>query len=111
MERYPVPLDELLRLLVKNEGSDLHLRARETPVFRVHGELHRTNLPVLAAEQLQQLLYGIMGPERIERFERELECDLAYGIEGLARFRVNVFREQNSIGGGDAANPPPGEEH
>ncbi len=98
MERYPVPLDELLRLLVKNEGSDLHLRARETPVFRVHGELHRTNLPVFASDQLQQLLYSIMGTERIERFERDLECDLAYGIEGLARFRVNVFREQNSIG-------------
>ncbi len=97
MDRYPVPLDELLRLLVKNEGSDLHLRARETPVFRVHGELHRTNLPALTSDQLQHLLYGIMGPERIARFERDLECDLAYGIKGLARFRVNVFRERESI--------------
>ena len=98
MDRYPVPLDELLRLLVKNEGSDLHLRARETPIFRVHGELHRTNLPVVTAEQLQEMVFGIMGPERTERFTRDLECDLAYGIENVARFRVNVFREQNSVG-------------
>ena len=98
MERYPVPLDELLRLLVKHEGSDLHLRARETPVFRVHGDLHRTTFPPIAAEQLQAMLYEIMGPERITRFERDLECDLAYGIKDLARFRVNVFQEQNGIG-------------
>ena len=98
MERYPVPLDELLRLLVKHEGSDLHLRARETPVFRVNGDLHRTTFPPITAEPLQAMLYEIMGPERIARFERDLECDLAYGIKGLARFRVNVFQEQNGIG-------------
>jgi len=98
VDRYPVPLDELLRLLVKYDGSDLHLRTGETPVFRVHGDLRRTNFPPLQAEQLQDILYGIMGPERIARFERDLECDLAYGIEGLARFRVNVFKERDAVG-------------
>ena len=98
VDRYPVPLDELLRLLVKYDGSDLHLRTGETPVFRVHGDLRRTNFPPLQAEQLQGILYGIMGPERIARFERDLECDLAYGIEGLARFRVNVFKERDAVG-------------
>ncbi|UCC67924.1 MAG: type IV pilus twitching motility protein PilT [Armatimonadota bacterium] len=97
-DRYPVPLDDLLKLLVRHEGSDMHLRAYEPPVFRIHGDLRRTNFPVLQPEQIKAIVYEIMGPERIARYERDLECDLAYAIKGLARFRVNVFRQQNSVG-------------
>ena len=97
-DKYPAPLDDLLRLLVSNEGSDLHLRAHESPVFRIHGELRRTNFPALTPEYIKAIVYPIMGPDRIERFERDLECDLAYQIQGLARFRVNVFKQQNSPG-------------
>ncbi len=97
-QTYAVPLDDLLKLLVRNEGSDLHMRAGEPPVFRVHGDLRRTNFPVLKPEDIQNTIYSIMGPDRIARFERELECDLAYQIRGLARFRVNVFKQQNSPG-------------
>jgi len=97
-ETYPIPLDDLLRLLVRNEGSDLHLRAGEPPVFRVHGELRRTNFPKLRPEDIQRIFYPVMGPDRVERFEKELECDLAYQIRDLARFRVNVFKQQGSPG-------------
>jgi twitching motility protein PilT len=44
------------------------------------------------------MVYNIMTPERIQRFESELECDLAYQIQGLARFRVNVFKQQDYMG-------------
>jgi twitching motility protein PilT len=97
-ETYPIPLDDLLRLLVRHEGSDLHIRAHEPPVFRVHGELRRTNFPRFTPEQIKTLMYSIMGQERIARFERDLECDLAHAIKGLARFRVNVFQQQESVG-------------
>jgi twitching motility protein PilT len=97
-ERYPIPLDDLLKLLVQHEGSDLHVRAGEPPIFRVHGELRRTNFPVWQSEQIRALLYEIMGPDRIARYERDLECDLAYAIKGLARFRVNVLKQQNAVG-------------
>jgi len=97
-DKYPVPLDDLLKLLVRNEGSDLHLRAHEPPVFRIHGELRRTNFPPLTPENIKGIVYPLMGPDRIERYERQLECDLAYQIQGLARFRVNVFKQQNSPG-------------
>jgi len=97
-DRYPIPLDDLLKLLVRHEGSDLHIRAGESPVFRIHGDLRRTNFPVWSSEQIRAMLYEIMGPDRIARYERDLECDLAYSIKGLARFRVNVFRQQNAIG-------------
>ena len=97
-DKYPIPLDDLLRLLVRNEGSDLHLRAHEPPVFRIHGELRRTKFPPLAPENIKAIVYPILSPDRIERYERDLECDLAYQIKGLARFRVNVFKQQNSPG-------------
>jgi len=97
-DRYPIPLDDLLRLLVRHTGSDLHIRAHEPPIFRVHGDLRRTNFPPFTPEYIKSLMYSIMGPERIARYERDLECDLAYSIKGLARFRVNVFRQQTSVG-------------
>ena len=97
-DKYPVPIDDLLKLLVRNEGSDLHLRAHEPPVFRIHGELRRTNFPPLTPENIKGIVYPMMGPDRTERYERDLECDLAYQIQGLARFRVNVFKQQNSPG-------------
>ncbi len=97
-ENYPIPLDDLLKLLVRNEGSDLHLRAHEPPVFRIHGDLRRTNFPVLKPEHIANMVFPIMGPDRVQKFERDLECDLAYMIKGLARFRVNVFKQQNSPG-------------
>jgi twitching motility protein PilT len=53
---------------------------------------------VFTNETIKAVLYEVMGPERIARYERDLECDLAYAIKGLARFRVNVFRQQNAVG-------------
>ena len=97
-QQYAIPLDDLLRLLVRSEGSDLHMRAHEPPVFRIHGDLRRTNFPALTPEDIKGIIYPIMGPDRIARYERDLECDLAYQIKGLARFRVNVFKQQNSPG-------------
>ncbi len=97
-EKFPIPLDDLLRLLVRSEGSDLHMRAYEPPVFRIHGELRRTNFPPVTPQNIKDIIYPIMGPDRIARFERDLECDLAYQIPGLARFRVNVFKQQDSTG-------------
>jgi twitching motility protein PilT len=74
------------------------MRAHEPPIFRIHGDLRRTNLPVFQPRQIETILYEIMGPERVARYKRDLECDLAYAIKGLARFRVNVFRQQEAVG-------------
>jgi twitching motility protein PilT len=95
---YPVPLDDMLRLLLRYEGSDLHIRAFESPVFRIHGDLRRTNFPPFQPDQIRNMMYGIMGPERIARYEENLECDLAYALKGVARFRVNVFKQQDCVG-------------
>ncbi len=92
-------IDDLLRQLVERKGSDLHIKAGEPPVLRIFGDLTRlTNYPVFSAADTRNLLYTIMTPERQRRFEEHLELDMAYSIEGLARFRVNVFQQRNALG-------------
>lgn len=89
-------IDDLLKELVSREGSDLHLRVGEPPVFRIHGKLVRTNHPVI--ERTEDYIYPILNEERRERFERFMELDLSYEIEGVARFRVNCFRQRGHMG-------------
>lgn len=91
-------IDDLLRELVAREASDLHLRVGEPPVMRVHGHLTRTNYPTLTPEDTKQLAYQIMNEERRAHFEQFMEQDMSYAIKGLARFRVNCFRQRGHVG-------------
>ncbi|HKQ59877.1 MAG TPA: type IV pilus twitching motility protein PilT [Candidatus Polarisedimenticolaceae bacterium] len=105
-ERAPVPAATatdmlgLLRQLVALSGSDLHLTSGSVPTARIHGTI--TPLPglgALPAESVQRLLYEI-APERHRRqFESRGDADFAYEIEGLARFRCNLFRDRTGPGG------------
>jgi len=92
-------IDELLRIVVDKQGSDLHIKAGQPPIIRIHGSLRRTEYPPLTADDTRRLIYDIMSDERKRRFERNMELDMAYSIEGLARFRVNVYRQRNAVGG------------
>jgi twitching motility protein PilT len=91
-------IDDLLRMVVQRDASDLHLRAGEPPILRIHGDLKRTDLPRLTAEDVKNLLYAILNEERRQRFERDKELDLSYEVPGLARFRVNMFWQQRCVG-------------
>jgi twitching motility protein PilT len=91
-----VTLDDLLRDLCSREGSDLHLRYGEPPVFRVHGKLMRTNYPVV--ERVEDYIYPILNDAQRARFEKIMELDLSYEIPGVARFRVNCFRQRGKMG-------------
>ncbi|HEX6047869.1 MAG TPA: hypothetical protein VFZ21_01320, partial [Gemmatimonadaceae bacterium] len=91
-------MDNLLRQLVEQGGSDLHLRCGEPPILRRHGEMVRLDEPPLDDTTLVRMLQVIM-PERNRVEYAELnDTDFAYEINGLARFRANAFRERK--GGG-----------
>lgn len=92
-----IELDALLEQLVLQEGSDLHLRFGEPPVYRIGGELVKTENPMLNDEDLQALIFGIMSPAQKAKFEKFLEFDMAYEISGVARFRVNCFKQMDHI--------------
>ncbi len=94
-----IDLDDLLSTLVERGGSDLHLTVGIPPAIRVHGEImHLDEFPVCESDELQKMLYAIMTQKQREEFENNLELDLSYSIPGRARFRVNVFRQRDSIG-------------
>ncbi|MEO0095360.1 MAG: type IV pilus twitching motility protein PilT [candidate division WOR-3 bacterium] len=91
-------IDVLLEELVLREGSDLHLRVGEPPIYRVAGELERSDNPPVTKEDMENLIYGLMKPVQREIFEKNLEFDMAYEIPGVARFRVNCFKQMGTIG-------------
>ena len=92
-------VDDLLRILLDRDGSDLHLTVGSPPGLRIRGEL----LPLegtkpLTPKDTQDLILALLSEEQRRRFDAELELDFAYSIPGLSRFRANVFQQRNSMG-------------
>ncbi len=92
-------IDDLLKIAVEKRASDVHLRVASPPVLRIDGALTpQTDLPPLSGDDLQKILESITTPEQRATFTRELELDFAHGVPGVARFRVNAFRQRGTIG-------------
>ena len=91
-------IDEFLREMMAKEGSDLHFLAGDPPRVRVHGELTVMREERLSKEVAEEALYQIMSGVDQQNFSKRNSTDFAYAIEGLARFRVNVFRHINGLG-------------
>ncbi len=92
-----VCLDPILEELVRRDGSDVHLRACEPPIYRIHGDLIRSEFPVLSRDDVAELAYGMMNEEQRTRVEGGAEVDLGHEVPGLARFRVNIYWERGWI--------------
>ena len=90
-------LPELLKTLVENGGSDLHLTINTPPQIRVHGHLQRLEGGDLTAAETKQLSYSVLTDAQKKRFEETLELDFSFGIRGLARFRCNVFNQRGAV--------------
>jgi twitching motility protein PilT len=91
-------INELLKLMVNKGASDLHLTMSSPPVLRIDGELMpKEDLPPLTAEDIEVALEQVSTQEQRVVFDRELELDFAYGVPGLARFRVNALRQRGAI--------------
>src|SRR6188472_3940107 len=90
-------LPELLRTLVDNNGSDLHITTQTPPQIRVHGKLQTLDLPVLGPSDTKALAYSVLTDAQKKRFEEALELDFSFGIRGLARFRCNVFNQRGAV--------------
>ena len=93
-----VSIEELLQVLVDRDGSDLHITQGSKPKIRVDGELLDTEHELLDSEATQKIVYSLLDSSQIARFEKELELDMSFGVEGLGRFRTNVFMQRGAIG-------------
>lgn len=92
-------IDDLLKATVAKNGSDLHVKSGARPLVRIFGDLlPMEEFPVLSPEYVHELALGMMQDFQKERFEKEWELDMAYVIEGLARFRCNVFIQRGNTG-------------
>ncbi|MGE5551672.1 MAG: type IV pilus twitching motility protein PilT [Bacteroidota bacterium] len=90
-------MERLLRETVQSGASDLHLTAGLPPVLRIHGELTpMTNEMPLSAVDLETALKGLLNESQREGLLNDGQIDLSVGIRGLARFRVNVFRQRGT---------------
>jgi len=91
-------VDAFLELVVKQNGSDLHLVASNPPRVRLNGDTYSIKYRELSSSETEDFLYEIMSKAEIKTFESESNLDFAYQIDGLARFRVNIFKHLDGVG-------------
>src|SRR5437762_2408390 len=92
-------IDELLERMVEANASDLHVTTGTPPAIRVRGDVERLEgFDPLTLFRSQQLLYRILSSEQQKNFELNRQLDFSYSMPGLARFRVNVYFQRESIG-------------
>ncbi len=91
-------LNDILAMALKSNTSDIHIKAGLPPVFRIDGTLRPVpKCPRLTAEAVRSMCEGIMSDRQRSKFDEVGEIDLAYGVPGLGRFRVNVFLQRNTV--------------
>ncbi|MEX2180833.1 MAG: type IV pilus twitching motility protein PilT [Gemmatimonadaceae bacterium] len=91
-------MEKLLRMLVEQGASDLHMRVTEPPILRRNGEMQRVEgQPKLDPATTEALLRSIMPDRNLTEFDKTNDTDFAYEITGVARFRANVLRERKGI--------------
>jgi twitching motility protein PilT len=91
-------IEELLKVLVEKGGSDLHLKFNRPPLMRIKGELIPSDLPVISKDGMKAMLYSTLTELQIKKLENERELDFSFFVEGLARFRGNIFHQMGHLG-------------
>src|SRR5437660_2663455 len=92
-------IDDLLRIAMDRKASDLHLKVGNFPHIRVDGELVAlSDQPRISAEDMLNMAFSMMSNRQKQKFKETAELDMAYGVAGLGRFRVNVFQQRGNVG-------------
>jgi len=92
-------IDDLLRIAVDRKASDLHLKVGNHACLRIDGELvPLTDQPRITAEDMLNMAFSMMSNRQKQKFKENAELDMAYGVAGLGRFRVNVFQQRGNVG-------------
>lgn len=90
-------IDQLFKLMVSQEASDLHLSAGAPPYLRLHGEMVSLEHPALTNEGVQALVFEILTEKQRRQFVENWELDCSYSLEGVARFRCNVYMQRRGM--------------
>ena len=91
-------LDDLLRFMVQQGASDLHLRPMRPPLLRLKGKLIPLKGAPLRPDDLDQLLRNTLNPRQLEQLEQRLCCEFGHSVAGLSRFRGTIFYQRGTLG-------------
>ena len=94
-----IAIDDLLRRAAESKASDLHLKVGNHPYLRVDGLLTAlTDVARITPEEMLSMAFSMMTNRQKQKFKETAELDMAYGVAGLGRFRVNVFQQRGNVG-------------
>ena len=93
----PKDMNSLLKLMVEKNASDIHLSCGAPAQLRIDEKLVSVDNHPLTQEETKAMVYSLLSDIHKEKFERDLELDMAFGVKGLGRFRVNVFQQRGTI--------------
>jgi twitching motility protein PilT len=94
-----ISLQQLLKAMIDQNASDLHLTTSSPPVLRILGKMVRVKSKPLTSSETKALCYSILTDIQKSKFEEEHELDLSFGVKNLARFRANLFYQRGAICG------------
>jgi len=87
-------LQDILMQAKEKEASDVHLNIGIPPIFRLNGNLVKSEFPILSALDVHELIYSILTEPQMKSFEKDRQFDFAYELDGVSRFRINIFRHR-----------------
>ena len=88
---------DYLKILVNHDGSDLYLTVGAPPAAKFHGTLKPLEKTMLSKERIKDIAYSLMDDEQQKDFEQKPEMNLAITETGIGRFRINIFKQRNSL--------------
>ena len=94
-----VTLTQLLKTMVEQNGTDLHITTNSPPQIRLNGKLIPLKLAPFTPTDTKKMIYSILNDSQKQRFEEQLELDFSFGIKNLARFRANIFYQRGAVAG------------
>jgi len=97
MDLQKLDIQNLLKLMVKSGISDIHFKANAIPLIRIHGKLISSQFTQITPEFVRKIAYYFMNDAQQKIFEEENELDMSYSIEGLSRFRINLYKQRGTI--------------
>ena len=89
----PMSMEQLMRGALEQRASDIHLKTGNPPIYRIDGDLRRLDDDPLTEDRMMELLNVIASQADIAKYQKVMDLDCSYMYEGLARFRVNVCRD------------------
>ncbi len=87
-------IEQLLKLVYEKKASDMHISVGLPPIIRVDGKLMRVDHPPLTREGVEKIIFDMLNNEQRRILEQNWELDCSYGVEGIGRFRINVYKER-----------------